>query len=391
MSVAGIVNHYGHDMWVDIINVGDGACTALENYCSPRGGLTIIDCGTHHHSKVATTPGVVAAVHLGGRLSRLNTMIVTHFDSDHWRGLLELADLYGVRQPAARDIDIFYPGMPDLGTSMTAARVRAGLMAMISTRDDDPINMVRLKKKWSQVSEVRAVPLFRGDVFRANGRCWTVHWPPRIVDVARGARYATKIEELLVLADRMAGDGYPNLRDQWTEAYEAWEEFEDNRDHTQTLSFSEVPLPEPSVEPDDEDDVELGEGEGAPLNEVPEQHREEFRRLLAELQGIDNYFSLVISVQDEFITFGDVEGTALRAVLAESDPLVALKDSYKLMLAPHHGSHQAHATRLPAANLCVSQNGSKHEVTNFRHTGRHRSVNHHLSTWICGTIRGFWL
>ncbi|MFB9315248.1 MBL fold metallo-hydrolase [Nocardioides plantarum] len=373
-------------MRIDVINVGDGACTAVESYVPDRGELTIIDCGTHPHSKVVTTPGVAAAAHLGGRLTDLDTIVVTHFDTDHWHGLLELADFYGARETARKAITLRYPGMPDLGERVSARQARAGLMALISTRDDDPLNLVRLKTAWEQVGSVSAVPLYRGDVFDANGRQWRVHWPPRQVDVTRGKKYAAAIREVLDLADDMAADGYTKLRDQFEEAYGAWEEFEDQPDAIEAVPHDADPRSEEEpVDPEDEADLDQDDDEDVDLDHVPEKHRAEFRRLVAKLDGLDNYFSLVLSVDDQFIVFGDIEGTALRAVVTETRPEFALAGHYGVMLAPHHGSHVAHASRLPAADLCICQSGSKHQGKNRLHELRHSSACH-PSTWECGTI-----
>lgn len=121
------------------------------------------------------------------------------------------------------------------------------------------------------------------------------------------------------------------------------------------------------------------------LDHVPELHRAKVREIADGLGGIDNYLSLVVSVSDKFLCFGDIEGSALGDLLRASRAQAPhFADQYDLILAPHHGSHDAHAKQLSDALVCISQNGSWLERYNEKHVKRHMCDSR--STWRNGSM-----
>lgn len=390
-------------MLIEVINVGDGACTAVSVAHESR-ALTLVDCGSHPRSNVVTPPDAAAALHLGGRLADLTTIVVTHFDIDHWGGFLGLAKEYQSRQPSkTRPLRLLYPGLPTgwaTADNNLESQLRAALMtfrSFISGRDTEPVNLITLKRTWQEAASVTHTPLYRGDRFIANGASWVVHWPPRRVDTARGKIYETWLDALKSLADRMAADPEgpnPTLSEQLDEAYAQWREFQ--RDDLEQVGPEETEHEHlsPAVMDDvnDELDDDLPKRvDQRPQREwtfdhIPAKYREEVQKLSDGMRGIDNYLSLVVSSENAFISFGDIEKSALGELLKRGlvEPAHIHGGWYGLMLAPHHGSHPNYARRLPEAGFCVSQNGSWLQVHNHQHVSRHKCRS--LSTWQHGTV-----
>lgn len=396
-------------MQVEVINVGDGACAAASCYCCSD-ELTLVDCGTHPRSKVSAGPGATAAQQLGGRLADLTTMVVTHFDIDHWGGLLELVQPYVRQQPdSRRQIRLFYPGMPvgwatssgDTGDDLLMAMM--AVAQLISTKNADPVSAIALRNAWRGNAVIKHSPLYRGQRFMANGCEWTVHWPPRRVSAKKGRVFEGWLERVRQVADEMAEDPDhpdPRLRDQLNEAYEVLTDLQSEED-----ALTEADLLEPiaaqlgkadwsagdedEVDEDPDADEFIGredtQANYVALDHVPELHRAKVREIADGLVGIDNYLSLVVSVSDEFLCFGDIEGSALGDLLRTSKAQAPeFADQYDLILAPHHGSHDTHARKLPDALVCVSQNGSWLEGYNEKHVKRHKCLSR--STWHNGSM-----
>jgi hypothetical protein len=361
--------------------------------------LTLVDCGTHPRSQTIASPDVALAQHLGGRLSQLTSMIVTHFDIDHWGGLLDLVRHYEVVQPdPTRLVGLIYPGMPvGWATNKSSeSGLRAGLMAFgsfMSSSRAEPVNVVELTNAWSRAARVAYSPAYRGSRFYAHGREWLVHWPPARVSAKRGQRFEEWLEALKSLADKMAEDPegpYPRLKEQLEASYASWEQFEsdvsdlpmDGRHDLESGHLvADAPLEEipanHDVDRDVLDDEELGAEElGAEsLAHIPAKYHDEVKELAKGMQGIDNYLSLVVSAGRDFISFGDVEGSALGELLKLGLLGTEVDDPnyYFVMLPPHHGSHRTHAQRLPEAVFCVAQNGSWLQQYHSRnHVKRHK-------------------
>lgn len=80
---------------MEVLNVGDGACSRV--HAGPS--LAVLDCGSWG-STSGRAPANVLASALGARLADLDTLIVSHFDADHWKGLHHLAKIVrGIRRP----------------------------------------------------------------------------------------------------------------------------------------------------------------------------------------------------------------------------------------------------------------------------------------------------
>ena len=92
-------------MPIDVLDVGDGACSVVRCHYPDCEALTIVDCGEWR------TNGRAAAEKLFHHVTyeRIERLVVTHFDADHWWGLDEFARRPGVH---FSNLELIYPAVP---------------------------------------------------------------------------------------------------------------------------------------------------------------------------------------------------------------------------------------------------------------------------------------
>ena len=379
-------------MQIEVVDVGDGACSIIS--CPDHGdsqSITLIDCGVRRGSALAAAQ--TASDQLGRRLADVSTVIISHFDADHWRGLLHLADAYGSTHvyPAGHAIQFLYPALPP-----RAQRLPVGVFALISLRDNEPVSVVELVNRWNVASGGRVRPraLHSGSRFVANDHEWVVRWPPRNLGGDLATRIQVWLADLDEIAHEMAQDGDPRLQDNLSQGYAAWVELvaggesdrAADRDDPVQDPFDVIEMPPEEEFGDDQS------GSGDQYRGVKPELKRKLRRLAARMSLLDNLLSLVVEeVHGEFIGFGDIEGSALKALLAEG----TLRRSYRVMLAPHHGTHETPAG-FPAAALCISQNGYTHQGNFWKHRDTHTGSiwgcesTSARGTITCSTTESFW-
>ncbi|CEP26442.1 Protein of unknown function [Propionibacterium freudenreichii subsp. freudenreichii] len=368
---------------IETINVGDGAC-AVTSDTDKTTDLTLIDCGRWRRGDRAAADR--ARDYLGERLGDVTTLVVTHFDRDHWGGLLELAATHATLRPKnAPAVEIRIPGMPD----SFAKNLRAGMLALISSRDDAPVNAIELHDAWKATGVgVRQTVHYAGDEFEANGRTWKVLWPPHRVPTEMGDRITTWLDDLKKLADEMNAAGHGKLLDDLRKAYAGVESFDASVAREESPREEPMRWPMPERHYDEHrsgDDLLPEDAETAPdtdFREVPKKFKDKLRKLANRMSSLDNALSLVITTEDGgFIDFGDIEGDALEALLRSG----TVATEYTVMFAPHHGTHEA-PSGLPQAWVCISQNGVDHHRKNFLHRKTHSNEGRCVSTWDRGNI-----
>lgn len=367
-------------MRIETINVGDGAC-AIASETNATIDLTMIDCGRWRQGDKQAADR--AEVYLGDRLGDVTTLVVTHFDRDHWAGLVRLASVHAELRPKDEcRISIRIPGMPDA----FASKLRAGMLGLISVRDNVPVNAIELMDAWvSTGAKVEQTAHFAGDLFEANGREWAVLWPPRTIPDVMGTRITTWLQDLRTLAEEMAQAGQPILLENLRRAYADGQRFAEltldspsNPDAPTWSTFEEdVPRSDADAHPEGADSSAVA----SHFQVVPSNFRVALEGLAKRMSSLDNALSLVIASSDDFIDFGDIEGAALEGLHGTK----SVRPAYKVMLAPHHGTHDA-PDWLPEAGLCVSQNGVDHHRKNGRHKQTHVNLGRCVSTWDHGNI-----
>lgn len=365
-------------MKIEVVNVGDGASSIVSCYCP--GGITLIDCGSR--SGPAEHAAQKLLTQLGERSRLITTMIVTHFDTDHWWGLLRLAALMKNKGGLQHDLNLFYPGLP----SGIDSRFVPGVFALVSTVRNTPVNSTRLIEAWhgAMKGSLRSKNLYRGDRFVANGHDWLVHWPPRKLSGSLARPIHDWLTELYDLAEEMAQNGYPLLRDNLTEAYDTWPNSAESV-YAADESNDEYVDVQYDLAATETHDVQDGFGT-QDATHVPKHLRNRFKDLVTRMSPLDNSLSLVVEdCEADFITFGDIEKEALHALVTSSNE-PRLQRHYSVMLAPHHGSHEA-PIGLPTACHCVSQNGEDLATLNARHMDTHMNRGGEcISTWNEGNV-----
>jgi hypothetical protein len=369
---------------IETINVGDGAC-AVTSETDETTDLTMIDCGRWRRGDRAAARR--ARDYLGERLGDITTLVVTHFDRDHWGGLMELAATHAALRPECPPpVSIRIPGMPDA----FAAGLRAGMLSLISSRDGTPVNAIELLDAWLATNiGVRQTVHYAGDEFEANGREWKVLWPPHQIPDELATRITTWLKDLNRLAREMAAAGHGKLLDDMRRAYAEVERFDASVPRESARPEAPVwsSMPEkrfyeyPAYDDSRPEAVEPVSA-NTDFGEAPEAFKEKLQKLATRMSALDNALSLVIATKvGDFIDFGDIEGDALEALLLTN----TVESGYAVMFAPHHGTHKA-PSLLPKAGVCISQNGVDHHKKNLRHRKTHSNEGRCISTWDRGNI-----
>jgi len=334
-------------MSVQVVNVGDGACTIVRG----RGQSMVIDCGALHDDGNRSARRLADAV--GASPTHLDTIVVSHFDADHWNGLEKLPELITGSSLAVR---LIYPRHP-----AAAAGLRQMLAAVLVTKSASPHgNAIKLQDAWKRsFPNTTKHALVRGDRFHAAGRTWSVHWPPADVDKGWSKKFATVSAEV----EKLAADN-PYLRDAleraFSESEPEWDALDTNGDdqsHEAWFGGNNYDLDEL---PDDERSDE-GQADDAPAPDEEGETRDELTAVYKDLQALNNSLSLVISdCADELVAFGDIEKWGLRRLLLSG----GMPDYAIVVLAPHHGT-QVPGTSVrelfPISVVTVAQRGSQHE------------------------------
>lgn len=296
-----------------------------------------------------------------GSYARIETLVVTHFDADHWQGLKAypgVAQSQGQLSSLPRYIDIRVPRLPRVVSRFPAAQLVLETTRELNT---NPLSAtLDLRGAWQCLGvNVRVHATRRGDNFHAAGENWRVHWPPKDTKVLPKATQKA-IKKLNRDIDRLA-ERVPKFSEALDIAYGAgWSNessgiYYSDEQHLTTLPSSlTVEQLAKSIE-----DYEVN-NKSAKVNNI-----------LKRLRYYNNAFSLVHDAIHEdgtgkFINFGDCQGPGLNSLLRlQCQPNgLSLASSYERLLAPHHGTispAKRIAQHFPQATASVvAQNGAKH-------------------------------
>lgn len=372
---------------LDVLNVGDGACSLLQ--CEARRQLgcrpTIIDCGQWGGNQA--TPAEIVADALGTRLGNLETMVVTHFDLDHWGGLRSLSDRYGRLANAEQEVNIVYPRLPGPISALPPTT-----LAFLVTVAGTGVRATELITAWKRVAEVHTLPVWAGDTFAMACRDWEVIWPPARLPSHVESSIARALDDACELADDLARVGFPQLRENLAVAYDG-DGFhqkldqavspEDFEDLPRELDLDTVDAPHPEDENIRTESFDILDEPFPPLrpakhtlenlrlDDVPEALARRFRQIAPRLARANNLLSLAFHNPGDrryrgLLVVGDLQRRALRAALP------AMRPRYSVILAPHHGTVEV-PDGFPSATMCISQAGDVH----YPRWWRHRTSHHH--------------
>lgn len=373
-------------MWVDVVNVGDGACTVLRNGQESM----VMDCGSWRE-RDGKLPGKLLRAALGAVASLPETIIVTHFDQDHWKGLE--AFVSDSQQEPRKRIDLIYPRFPDLAKPVKAAHLAYQFLALATPEQSAFDLFTALESKASPVRNAG----FAGQKFSAVGTVWEILWPPSELPSSVSKVFADAATDTEWLASQ-----YPPLRkaldwaykSSWMlsdedagPAFERTEEAVDEEDSPSGLELDELPKDELADWFDERTEVAADETHN-PLNDsiidpetfmnddfvdAPSGIRGKLISNRRKVQQLNNELSLVVREENmQFLSLGDLQKWGLNELLRRGWLKRGLgEDSgYEVVLAPHHGTQAPGSTFIgtfPKSWLMVAQNGPEHLKRLKRH------------------------
>ncbi|MFG2054180.1 MBL fold metallo-hydrolase [Micromonospora sp. NPDC048930] len=349
---------------VSVVDVGDGACSIIKTQHDGRESVTVIDCGSDSISADDACNRLLDA--LDGRPEVIDTIVVSHFDADHYRGFMRLAERMRARGQRFASLRLISPRPPDVAPPFTAAYLAMDLTVTGFRSLDLSLDLRQVTKE----GRFRYTPLARGNGFLAGERGYDVLWPPATLPdhVARQVRKAVLAFE--ELAEKLAARGNSALRDNFEAARKGgW--LQPGQDNLQTGEMSKARLVDGEYLGENiyENDDDAGSALDVTRLNVPDDLHENFRGVWNAMRRANNDMSLVFEDAEpgRLIVFGDA-GTPILSWLANTELHAA---HYALMLAPHHGTHPLPPALQLTADLCVGQNGGKRGHLWPRHLATH--------------------
>ena len=357
-------------MLIDVVNVGDGACTVIRH----RDETMVMDCGSWH-SKDGRDPALLLRATLGATAPIPSTVVVTHFDLDHWMGLKAFADASAA---GSQRVQLIYPRFP-----ARAKLLQSFLLAYQTMNLTAPErSALDLFRAWeSKSAQVVRRSVCAGDRFAAVGTDWDVFWPPPEL----GPKVSKVFDEVAHESEELSQE-YEPLRRALDWAYGS-QFLADDPEETNDVNDEWAP----DIQEDDEvvDEVDLlGSYGDDDFADAPHGLRERLQNNRRDVQRLNNELSLVVGEDDRrLLNFGDVQGWGLNELLRGGD----LERCYETILAPHHGT-QIPGKRtfcdFPFSREIIAQNGPGHRPRLKAILG---SRTHGLiSTADVGTYRGWW-
>jgi hypothetical protein len=391
-----------HVRTIRVLPVGDAACSVVRDlparYSLGKGyKATIIDGGRKG-----------AAKHLAAELSAadwraLSELVITHWDADHWEGLLALASRLPKTPPGlSADLTIYSPAV----ATNAPPHLASTLASFIRAASPTGVDAIDLKTAWQRLCpNVKVKPRAEGQVVPIAGRDHKVVWPPRTLDPVLEKRAHNLVKELREVAKH-----YPGLEEAMDEAYEPmfgpvdetdpngnaempplaatddeWHYFSDETQSTpgaQEDGAEEV-ADDDGEEFEDEDafwndinagwNVRVPTGSGRAPKPTPRilNPTKYERKLIERARALQNDLSLVFHDEEQgsLLVYGDAPSGLVRSLN------LRLRNSYRVLLAPHHGTIKMPG---PSAWFCIAQCGTDRFVALWKKNHVHGA--HSLSS-----------
>jgi hypothetical protein len=246
-------------------------------------------------------------------------------------------------------LPVYFPAVP----FNVDQRLQASLMAFIAAADHFGVQAMRLRAGWRALTHLEFRPLAKGARFSLAGRLHETLWPPSHLDDQRTRRLDALVQQIDAEAELLAKQGHPRLQQSLSETYRN-SPFNRHLDELNAADSHDLRNPA----------SRLAEGEEEPWNVRPDDpsvpaippeltNRRGFRNLVRRARAAQNDLSLVFHDPERasLLVFGDAPRYVVERV---SDELIS--HTYKVALAPHHGSREV-PNNIPTAEFCVSQQG----------------------------------
>jgi hypothetical protein len=372
-------------MRISVLDVGDGACSILRPSClCHHVDFAVIDCGSN--SKGIRAEGAMNRLleEIDFRPWDITTIVVTHFDIDHYEGFLHLAQWMLDRNIKFRKLNLIAPRPPEAEREYTAA-----YLALVSTMTGlRSLDLANALERVTVPGHFFYTPVVRGGPgFLAAHTSFSVHWPPRNLPKRVGGEVLRAMRLYGELADKLKISGFPDLENNMRVAREGnW--LNPREGENDVTEIDEEGIDFEPFEGDqviEEADEHYDDDFSAHLK-IPDELLEEFEKAWNAFRRANNNMSIVFDDDDQkdLVVFGDAGAPVLNWISMKKD----LANRYAVMLAPHHGSQRLPGSFATQAWVCVSQNGSNlGRYWRKRHLGTHgnfhrckstQSGNHHI-------------
>lgn len=334
-------------MKAQIVNVGNGACSVYTGEES----LMVTDCGEGPRGKGKSSARKLDQV-VRGDSGRIETIVVTHFDADHWKGLQAYPALLKAKKKSGtlpRHVDFRIPRFPR-GTSRLAA-AQLVLEAALATSTGSLGASLDLFGAWRRAGvRVTVHPTARQETFAGANETWTCHWPPRDITVLppQSQTAIGRLSDELDEVARQVPEFDEALRIAYGIGWVSNNAQPEANDFNSTLTGGQLLIAIYTFQP-----------------------TLDIRAIIGRLRRYNNAFSLVHDFVDEkgkglLVNFGDCEKMGLDSLLKlQNDPQeLHFSTPYEYLLAPHHGTQEPKACWWPSfprvGTSVVAQNGSTH-------------------------------
>lgn len=192
---------------ISVLNVGDGACTVLRARFGQ--GIAVVDCGSNDLGADEACERLLGA--LGHRPEAITSIIITHFDTDHYAGFLRLAERMEMRGQRFPRLTLIAPRPPDTEPEYV---VRYLAMAMLTTGIRN-LDLVEALRRVTVDGRFCYVPVSRDrwSMFSAVDFEFSVHWPPVALPAGVARQVRTALCQYESLAARLKERGDSTLDD----------------------------------------------------------------------------------------------------------------------------------------------------------------------------------
>lgn len=324
----------------------------------------LVDCGAKHGRK-----GIEAANQVIGEIGGATcSLVITHFDEDHYNGIIALHEhypmlvkfrkiylpLYTYRDKLKKTEEVFRDSIKSL--ACLAVLGRKSKLTILQKL------FVTLPKMVNSARDIQCVGY--PDFFHIGGDRYDVLWPEQEIPF----RYAKKSTELLgIIAEVVRSESYYNRDSEW-EA-EGAEEIDEVLER-----FAEAFLRLYSYYALSADERELYDGDEAPedliraeteaynavmrLSVIPDRSwGRRIDSISSALIKSMNECSIVLKQGENVLALGDVSARVIKYLRHKT---ARLDDFYRAVKAPHHGSKSSYSKELPGTqNMLISNSGTK--------------------------------
>ena len=293
---------------------------------------------------------------LGTTAPMPSTVVVTHFDLDHWMGLKAFADASASGSARVR---LIYPRFPGHLKPLQAILL-AYQTLHLTAPERSAMDLVRAWEGKAAALERTAASA--GYRFEAVGTRWKVLWPPEELgaSVSLAFNRIAKESEDLAQAYEPLGRALDWAKESWVNG-DGTSQTDETSDGSTAPVDEDVPLfTEDEIAPEFDDDDLLDSYGTDNFADAPDELRERLRKNRRDVQRINNELSLVLEeTHGRLLNLGDIQKWGLNALLRSG----ATQQCYDVILAPHHGtqaSGKLTSNKFPWSRRVVAQNGAGH-------------------------------